>query len=208
MSATSGALVQFGCGTCTPKGWRNFDASPTLRLQRIPIIGPILTTGTARFPSGVEFGNVVQGLPLTSGMAKAVYCSHVLEHLSFDELPKALRETHRILVSGGIFRGVLPDLEFHAKAYVADASERAAERFMEETLLGIKSRGSGITRLLETGFGNSQHLWMWDYKGLVRELEHAGFKHIRKAVLGDSQEKAFCSVEEVGRWQNCLVFRH
>ena len=34
--------VQYGCGLAAPKEWMNFDGSPTLRVQQIPIIGALL----------------------------------------------------------------------------------------------------------------------------------------------------------------------
>ena len=32
--------VQYGCGWNAPRGWRNFDASPNLRIDHLPLIGP------------------------------------------------------------------------------------------------------------------------------------------------------------------------
>jgi hypothetical protein len=32
--------VQYGCGFSVGKDWLNFDSSPTLRVERLPIIGP------------------------------------------------------------------------------------------------------------------------------------------------------------------------
>jgi hypothetical protein len=31
--------VQYGCGWSAPKEWVNYDASPTLKWERIPILG-------------------------------------------------------------------------------------------------------------------------------------------------------------------------
>ena len=33
--------VQYGCGLSAPNEWINFDVSPTLRIQKIPIIGSL-----------------------------------------------------------------------------------------------------------------------------------------------------------------------
>ncbi|MCI5142460.1 MAG: methyltransferase type 11, partial [Candidatus Electrothrix sp. ATG1] len=30
-------FIHYGCGLSAPESWLNFDASPTLRLQRIPL---------------------------------------------------------------------------------------------------------------------------------------------------------------------------
>ena len=43
-----------------------------------------------------------------------------------------------------------------------------------------------------------------DYKSITAELEKAGFSDIRRARFGDSDDKMFGSVEDEGRWINCL----
>ena len=73
--------IQYGCGLCAPKEWLNFDVSPTLRIQKTPVLGsllkPVLNT---TFPPNVKYGDIVRGLPVKDESAKAVYCSHTLEH--------------------------------------------------------------------------------------------------------------------------------
>ncbi|HEX6859864.1 MAG TPA: hypothetical protein VF138_06660, partial [Caulobacteraceae bacterium] len=68
MAGTSPKLyVQYGCGLSAPDGWLNFDASPTLRLQRLPLVGRLLTRGRVRFPEAVRYGDITRGLPLADG---------------------------------------------------------------------------------------------------------------------------------------------
>src|SRR2546421_9928005 len=69
--------VQFGCGLSAPETWRNFDASPTLRFERLPIVGRLYTKNGERFPGNVEYGDIVKGLPLVRESCAAVYASHV-----------------------------------------------------------------------------------------------------------------------------------
>jgi hypothetical protein len=71
---------------------------------------------------------------------------------------------------------------------------------MEETYLGVRERPRGMSGLLRTWLGNSQHLWMWDFASLRRELESAGFKAIRAARVSDSEEPLFAAVEDEARW--------
>jgi SAM-dependent methyltransferase len=198
--------MQYGCGPSAPQGWVNFDASPTLRLQRLPLIGKIITQGRVVFPKNVFFGDVVKGLPIGSASCRNVYCSHVLEHLSLVEFRKALRETLRVLKPGGVFRGVLPDLEVLAKAYVADGTPSAALTFMRDSMLGVCERRHGLRGLASAALGNSHHLWMWDYKAVAAELAQAGFVEIRRASFGDSGDEAFDVVEDRSRWDGCLGF--
>lgn len=205
-TGTRGLLVQYGCGLSAPEEWLNFDSSITLRVQKIPLLGGILTHGRVQFPKSVRYGDVVAGLPVADGQCRAVYCSHVLEHLSLNDFRQALRETHRILREGGIFRGVLPDLEAHIAAYAADANADAAIKFIDQTLLGVRDRLKGVAGVADALLSGSHHLWMWDFKAISGELEAAGFSNVRRASIGDSAETAFSIVEEKSRWDGCLGF--
>jgi ubiquinone/menaquinone biosynthesis C-methylase UbiE len=91
----------------------------TLRWERIPILGKVYTKNSRRFPDTVKFGNIVQGLPLPDASCDAVFASHVLEHPALADFHRALENTRRILCKGGIFRLVVPDLEYAAREYVA-----------------------------------------------------------------------------------------
>ena len=196
--------VQYGSGRSSPSAWRNFDASPTLRFERLPLIGLLYTKNESRFPSNVEYGDIVKGLPVSTGSCKGVYCSHILEHLSLNEFRTALRNTKEILEPGGIFRLVLPDLEHSARSYIDNPSNEAALEFMKETSLGHERRARGLKGLITAWLGNSQHLWMWDYKSIKPELEHSGFVGVRRASFGDSSDPFFGKVEEKVRWDDCL----
>lgn len=203
MAASAGLCVQYGCGLSAPEGWLNFDASPTLRMQRLPAIGAVAPG--VKFPAAVRYGDVVSGLPVASGSADAAYCSHVLEHLSFSDCKRALKETLRILKPGGVFRMVLPDLAVLVGNYNAAAGDaEAANRFMRNTLLGVESRPRGLKGLMRSWLGNAEHLWMWDYPSLSAELAAAGFTGIRRAVFGDSGLEVFAKVEAENRWENGL----
>ena len=96
--------IQFGCGPCAPEGWRNFDSSATFVFEKTPVIGKLYTKNKNRFAPNVEIGDIVKGLPVGANSAKAVYCSHVLEHLSLEECQKAIENSFKILESGGTFR--------------------------------------------------------------------------------------------------------
>ena len=197
--------VQYGCGTCAPDGWTNFDCSPTLRLQRLPLVGSAFRASAAVvFPQSVRYGDIVRGLPLPDASANAVYCSHVLEHLSLLDLRTALRNTLQILRPHGTFRMVLPNLRFIAEQYVADAGPDAAPTFMRETMLGVERRPRGVNGLLRAWLGNTRHLWMWDYASLSSELIAAGFTSPRPAVFHDSSDQMFRAVESESRWRDAL----
>lgn len=198
--------IQYGCGLSAVAGWRNFDGSPTLFIQRLPVIGKYLTHGRVTFPTIVEFGDITKQMPFQDGEVDYVYCSHVLEHLSLSDLRRALAETRRILKPGGVFRGVLPDLRILAQRYVAEDNSTASNEFMRATMLGMESRKRGLAGILESTLGNSGHLWMWDYKGLAVELRNAGFSDVHEAKFSDSKHTVFGEIEEADRWIEGLGF--
>ena len=114
-----------------------FDASPTLRLQRIPWIGRHFRGGSfPAFPKNVEYGDIRRGLPVSNDSCRAVYCSHVLEHLALQDLRTAFQNTRSLLRKNGIFRFVIPDLQALAQDYIASTEAGAAMRFMEQSCLG------------------------------------------------------------------------
>lgn len=205
----SSSYVQFGCGLTAPASWRNFDASPTLQLQRLPLVGSAFQSLLTRrgfpvFPPHVEYGDIVRGLPLAPDTCKAIYCSHVLEHLSLEDCRRALQNTYSYLEAGGVFRLVLPDLRHLAESYVRRRDGEAAAAFMEATRLGERRRRRGPAAIMQQVWGNSRHLWMWDYEALSAELEQVGFAAIRRAKMGDAADPHFAAVEEKSRWEGCL----
>jgi len=198
------AYIQYGCGFCAPASWRNFDASPTLRFERIPMVGSLYSRNASRFPDNVEYGDIVRGLPVADGSCRAVYCSHVLEHLSLDEFRRALRNTRALLHDDGIFRLVMPDFEECVKAYMSSQDAEASIRFMSSSGLGTEARPRSPGSMLSALFGHARHHWLWDFKAARLELERSGLREIRRARYGDSTETRFADVEEEARWTNCL----
>ena len=108
----SSFFVQYGCGFSAPNSWRNFDASPTLRFERVPVLGRLYTRNSSRFPENVEHSDIVKGLLLSDESCKAIYCSHILGHLSLTDCKIALTNTFRVLRNDSVFRLVVPDLGF------------------------------------------------------------------------------------------------
>jgi hypothetical protein len=197
--------VQYGCGWCAPATWLNFDCSPTLRLERLPVLGRFCQRNAQRFPSNVHYGDIVKGLPIPRNVSRGIYCSHILEHLSLEDARIALRNTCEHLRPGGVFRLVIPDLEQLARGYLSNNESDAAIRFMESSCLGKKDRVRSIAGMLSEWIGNSAHLWMWDEKAMKQELSRQGFVKIRRAAFGDCDDRRFDDVEQPDRFVSALA---
>jgi predicted SAM-dependent methyltransferase len=197
------SYVQYGCGHSAPEGWTNFDSSPTLRIERLPLIGRFVQKNESRFPDNVLVADIVRGLPVADGSADGVYASHVLEHLTRSDFETALQNTYRMLRSGGLFRLIVPDLEARARLYVSklDAGQKDAnDWFMLSTYLGLSNRPHSLAAKAGRLLGGSLHLWMWDFSSMEAQLRRAGFVNIRRCSLGDSEDPMFIRVEEPSRF--------
>lgn len=200
--------VQYGCGWSSHDAWTNFDASLTLRWERIPIIGRCYTNNSHFFPKNVRPGDILRGLPVPDESCQGVYASHVLEHLALEDFHTALDNTRRILRVGGIFRLVVPDLEWPAREYVKrlDSGDPDANLFfLRDTWLGCERRERGFMGILRRLFNKSAHLWMWDELSMTQALKQHGFRSIRRCSIGDCEDKMFSLLEEPSRFVNALA---
>ena len=201
--------IQYGCGLCAPNEWKNFDSSPTLQLQRLPLVGKLIKNATkVHFPENVIYGDIVKGLPVKLNSCDGIYSSHTLEHLSLNDFRSALSNTYKILKVGGIFRCVVPDLESYARTYINNiekGNENSSLIFLfDDTLLGYKNRNRNVTKILTSYFSNSNHLTMWDNLSLMNELTKIGFSSVRKCNFNDSTDSMFKHVEDINRFQNAV----
>jgi hypothetical protein len=62
MSINDKKYLQYDCGLTGPVSWLNYDASPMIRLKKIPIIGKIIENkrGGGVFSENVLYGNIVK----------------------------------------------------------------------------------------------------------------------------------------------------
>lgn len=187
--------VQYGCGFHAPDGWLSFDASPTLRFERLPFVGRLYNKNGARFPPNVRYGNIVRGLPIPAGSVDRLYASHVLEHLAHDDAVKALANSFSLLKPGGVFRLIVPDLRARAERYLRRIDADASSQFLDTTMLGERHRPSGFMGALSVLFGGSEHRWMWDEPAMMADLRNTGFSAIRRCTFGDSNDPTFAQVE-------------
>lgn len=201
--------VQYGCGLSAPKEWMNFDVSPTLRIQKIPVLGRLIKNKlNVAFPSNVIYGDIISGLPIGDETCDGIYCSHTLEHLSLMDFRRALHNTYKLLKKEGIFRCILPDLEFAAREYIKsleNGDKTASIKFMRDTLLGLEERPKGVRAFLTSSLGNSHHLWMWDHYSLQEELKNTGFTQVRICRFNDCEDEMFRYVESEDRFLNSVA---
>jgi SAM-dependent methyltransferase len=175
--------LNVGCGSTPTEGWKNYDNSWSLRLARVPAIGPLfracglIDAGQARFIEfarhhSIQWADVTRRIPEGTHSVDVVYSSHMLEHLTPDRVQGFLMEARRVLRPAGILRLAVPDLAFHIANYMASSD---ADRFLAETHLVSPLPRSVAGKLRRIIVGDRHHLWMYDGTSLCSLLSNAGF---------------------------------
>lgn len=202
--------VQYGSGFCNPEGWVNYDSAPAIFIGKIPfakllskIIYNLIKKKNSTIAANLKniiknksiYGDISKGLNEKDESIDYLYASHVLEHLPLKEFRFAMKESHRILKKGGVFRFVVPNLKFFVEQYLNSKSKTKSIDFCLETYLGKETFGNIFSKIR----GDSHHI-MFDYETLEHEISNIGFSNSRRAMFKDSHFKVFEDVEDKNRW--------
>ncbi|MBC7655484.1 MAG: methyltransferase domain-containing protein [Oligoflexus sp.] len=152
----------------------------------------------------MNIGDIVKGLPeIENNSCDNIYSSHVLEHLSYEDMKMALSNTYNMLKMGGTFRFVIPDMEYFINEYLDNkkaGNKNACNQLMSATLMGEQNNIRGLKNKIIDILGNSRHQWNYDFDSMFQELQLVGFKNIRRAYFNDSTITDFIEIEDLGRW--------
>lgn len=172
--------VNLGSGPQVAPGWQNFDNSPNLRLSKIPYARWVLWKAgvlskphyDVKWPESVRYRQLTSPLPFADGLVDYIYTSHFLEHIYLSDAQKILRETYRVLKTGGVARIIVPDLNYYIREYLknlTDRPEEAGDLFMKAMNIHAGQR--------------DPHLWMYDTDSMSKQLKNAGFSTIENCAF-------------------------
>lgn len=203
--------LHIGCGLIAPQEWLNIDASPSLIISQLPLIGRSLLSLIAgpKWPKSVKYGDIVKGLSIKPESCELIFAAHVLEHLSFPDFQTAMKNIYSYLKPGGIFRAIVPELDQYISIYMTQRSDshlspNAAHEFMKESSLGCQSSRRNLSQRLREAFSNSRHQWMWDEPSLTEAFAQHGFKAIRRCHYHDWSDARFGCVEKENNYLNAI----
>ncbi|MEX0895724.1 MAG: methyltransferase domain-containing protein [Patescibacteria group bacterium] len=157
MIGKSRIYLNFGAGNPVP-GWVNMDSSPFFFFPRFihQILNTLKISSRSQFFLNSDYQyyyySVHKKLPFSDESVTAVYISHVLEHLSVEEVSELLKEFRRILSKNGVVRVLVPDLE---KSFNTALSKPTAYVSLEEKLLTLPKelKSNKVRAMLEAYFG-------------------------------------------------------
>lgn len=132
--------------------------------------------------------NDFEKLPFDNDSVECIYGSHIFEHVSIYSSLRLFKECYRILVPGGYFRLVLPDIRRSIEEYMLGNSryqlftrrkKRAKQWEIDDYTLFECLREDFISRTGQTqvlGPRELAHQNAWDFETIVKDLCRAGFR--------------------------------
>lgn len=123
--------------------------------------------------------DVTLGLPFRDNSLHGVYSSHLLEHLSVQEVRRLLTQCYRALKPGGVLRLVVPSLEYAIQAYIRDKPA-----LLPDWPDRYRSIGGRFNNLM---LCRNQHVTLLDFTFAEELLKDAGFSLIYRETPGNSQ---------------------
>ena len=147
-AALSTGRLHLGCGGNVMNDWTNIDLEPQ---------------------PGAFGWNLTDALPLPASSIQYIFAEHFIEHISWAEGQKLLRECRRVLKPGGALRLSTPDLAFILKQYgVGRIDEWSDLSWLLETPCAMVNEGLRL-------WG---HQYVYDRHDLHRALTMAGFAKV------------------------------
>ncbi|HME46304.1 MAG TPA: methyltransferase domain-containing protein [Syntrophorhabdales bacterium] len=161
------AYVNLGCGTKYVPGMINVDGN-LFRKKDIWL-------------------DVTLGLPFQDNSLQGIYSSHLLEHLSVQQVRRLLKECHRALKPGGALRLVVPSLEYAIQAYIQDKPASLPDWPDEYRSIGGRFNNLMLCR--------NQHATLLDFTFLEELLKDAGFSLVYQGTTGNSRHFSACHLQ-------------
>lgn len=152
-------LINLGCGYRPLAGWINLDA--------------------ARGPQVDLVWDLRRGLPLADASCTALFCEHVIEHLTKEDGERLLRHCYRALQPGGVLRISTPDAGLYLRSYAGDGEFLRHPEFTEP----LETPLDRINQMMREG---GQHLWAYDAASLQAALRRVGFNQTAEHRFGQS----------------------
>jgi predicted SAM-dependent methyltransferase len=166
LAAHSERKLQLGAGGHPREDWLNTDLHDYGRQAELVYL------------------DVRKPFPLPDASFDFVYSEHMLEHLSYAEGQRCLRECLRVLRAGGTIRIATPSLERIAGLYDGGDLEDRYVRWAVETLdPEVDAPLPGV--VVNNFFHSWGHRFIYDPQTLRHALREAGFADIEEHEVGE-----------------------
>jgi predicted SAM-dependent methyltransferase len=170
--------LHLGCGSHLLPGWVNIGL-----------------TKPAKAAKGLIWRkhNLLEPLPYANKSVDYIFTEHVLEHFTFKQATKLLKDWHRVLKPGGVLRIAVPGLE--------SAIENYQSGFGKEFNNKVHAAKTSIAKVatnayfLNSLFYRHNHKFIYDEETLALQMKKAGFGQITRTDVHQSSHSNLIGLE-------------
>ena len=170
--------LQLGTGGNVYDGWLNTDIHDFLRTNE------------------VVFLDVREPFPLPDASFDLVFSEHMLEHLTYPDGLRCLRECHRVLRPGGRIRVATPSLERLIRLYDPEPTD-LQRRYLRWSVDSFVAEADAPLPgfVLNNFLRDWGHRFVYDAQTLRHALETAGFVDVEEWPVGESGDPRLAGLE-------------
>lgn len=134
--------------------------------------------------------------PLPDSSFDLVFSEHMIEHLTYAEGQRCLRECLRVLRPGGTIRMATPSLERLARLYDAEQTE-LQRRYVHWAVDTLEPDGGAYLPgvVVNNFFRSWGHRFIYDPETLRQALTEAGFVDVEERRVGESPNPELSGLE-------------
>jgi UDP-glucose 4-epimerase len=187
--------VNIGCGAYPIQGWINYDFNKFIYFAKINMIR-LLLKQFYFIPDDYKifmdqvikydicFANAGEYIPEKDCSIDVLYSSHMLEHLDQSETDIFMKESKRVLVSGGVIRIIVPDFDILINDYSVNNNP---QNFVDNSCLVGEKPKTLIKKLQYLIQGHGWHYCMYNKKTLIALFKKYDFNEIKIINPGETR---------------------
>lgn len=169
-------IISFYLQLGSKKKWKNLSNRKTIKIE----LGSGAKNGVNGWTTIDQAAadirwDLRRGIPLPDNSVDMIYSSHLLEHITYNQLIPFLQECRRVMKSDGKFSVCVPNFRFYVDAYKEGKLFRERETWWEP---GLINTGSVIDQLNYSAYMKDEHKYMFDEENLVNTLIKAEFSDV------------------------------
>jgi predicted SAM-dependent methyltransferase len=148
----------------------------------------------------VPYVDAREPLPFKDDLFDYVFCEHLLEHLTYREALRFVKECFRIIKPNGKLRIATPDLQFLIDLYSPEKTTLQQNYIKYEIDTCMPDLPSyEDTFVINIFFRSWGHRFIFDYKSLRALLERCEFVNVTRESVGSSLDPNLQGIESHGK---------
>lgn len=179
---------------------RNYVAMRTIRKLQLgsglKLLDGWLNTDCSLVFNSPCFLDVTREFPITDGQFDYVFTEHLIEHLTFKEGQNLLRESFRVLKSGGKIRVACPDLIKVVSLYArpqTEAQKQYIKHCVDHSLADIGVYNECF--VINNAVRNWGHKFLYDEETMRFAMKRVGFKDVVRCEVCVSTDQVLQNLE-------------